>query len=126
MKTTKPKRRMVTVKAELWSKGYVSKYEKGPLRAELLIVPHREGFALTSSLFIGGKRDGKADHFLETAEQVADRRKGLQRDGFKMVEKAVKVPTSDAPKQVTEADIARQQLNAEIAQLRRATTRGNP
>lgn len=121
MKTTKPKRRMVTVKAELWSKGYVSKYEKGPLRAELLIVPHREGFALTSSLFISGKREGKPDHFLENAEKVAQRRKDLQRDGFKVVEKATKVPASDAPKQVTESDIARQQLREEIAQLRRVT-----
>lgn len=112
---------MVTVKAELWSKGYVSKYEKGPLRAELLIVPHREGFACTSSLFISGKREGKPDRFLETVEQVAERRKGLRHDGFKMAEKAVKVAASDAPKQVTEADIARQQLEAEIAQLRRAT-----
>jgi hypothetical protein len=121
MKTTKPKRRMVTVKAELWSKGYVSKYEKGPLRAELLIVPHREGFALTSSLFINGKREGKPDRFIETAEQVAERRRNLKTDGFRMAEKSVKVAASDAPRQVTEADIARQQYQEEIAQLRRVT-----
>lgn len=89
-----PKRR-VEIDVETWTKKYDTKYEKN-LVGTLVIVPLRHDNLLVSSLTINGKHAHKPDRFVETDEQVAERRKGLERDGFVLTVTHKRVPESEA------------------------------
>lgn len=89
-----PKRR-VEIDVETWEKKYDTHYEKD-LVAKLVIEPLRRDNLLVSSLTIKGKQQHKPDRFVETDAQVAERRKGLERDGFTLTITHKRVPESEA------------------------------
>jgi hypothetical protein len=89
-----PKRR-VEIDVETWTKKYNTKYEKN-LVATLVIVPMRKDNLLVSSLTINGKHAHKPDRFVETDDEIAARRNGLERDGFTLAVTHKRVPKSEA------------------------------
>lgn len=86
----------VPIEVETWTKKYDTKYEKN-LVATLVITPRRNDFLLVSALKIGGKQAHKPDRFLESRQQVQDRRTGLARDGFVRTTKTIRVHEQEAP-----------------------------
>lgn len=88
-------KRQVEIDIETWTKKYDTRYEKN-LVATLVIEPMRRDNLLVSSLTVEGKSAHKPDRFVETDDQVAERRKGLQRDGFTLTIAHKRVPESDA------------------------------
>lgn len=129
-------KRRVEIDVETWTKKYDTKYEKN-LVATLVIEPMRRDNLLVSSLTVGGKSAHKPDRFVETDEQVAERRKGLARDGFALTITHKRVPESDArpawerpatrpstsPSRKAKKKLSLQELADAEIQLRKSTTR---
>jgi len=115
------RRRLVPIVIETWTKAIPTKY--GATKAQLTITPVRNGYSLVSTFWVGGKREGKPDHFFETDNQVRDRRAGLIGDNYKLTTKTKKVPEDEAPRSVTEPEVAERQYREELEEMLRPIRR---
>ena len=101
---------------EIWEKKIPAGKYSGPSIARLEITPARNGSAMRSYGIEGSKRiyDEK---FVESEDAVAARRIALKADGFKVVNKAVKVRPENAPRGPSEGGEALRQYDAELAEM---------
>lgn len=127
------KAKRVPVEVQIWTKRWDSAFD-GLSEGRLEVFPLRDGAQLTSSVRYIGKprnaserssrnaRPSKPDVWVEHGDKLQGRLRQLPKDGWKCTIKTVRVPTEEAPRGRTEADVAREQYDREL----RAMIRRNP